>query len=306
MPIIRIRHITTYKYKRAVAFGAHRMMLRPRDDLDQKVLESEIRITPEPTDLTWTNDRFGNHVAMAHFEGRSTELRFESTSRLDQAAVELRHTDITETIRTFPLAYPPQLRSRLAGYMAPRSLHPRLVRWAHAFLRKNRARPTRDLLAELTRTIHASFIQCARHEKGIQDPVHTLAVRSGSCRDHAVFLIAVLHSLGMAARFVSGYLEVSDEDGTEEGGNTHAWVQAYVPGLGWVDLDPSNGLVGNHRHVRVAVVAQPQAAIPLQGTWFGDRSDHVGMTVMVKVWAERRSGFDSPLITDGGRRRGDD
>jgi transglutaminase-like putative cysteine protease len=276
MPIIKIRHVTTYKYKQAVAFGAHR------------ILEVGITITPEPTDLVWKRDQFGNHVAMARFDGRSQELRFESMTRLDQASAELRNADIADFARIFPFAYPAHLRWQLARFMAPRSLHPRLDRWARRFLRRDGTTQTRDLLTDLTRTIHTSFIHFARHERGTQDPLRTLTIGSGSCRDHAVFLIAALRSLGVAARFVSGYLEFSDDEEGEEavGGNTHAWVQAYVPGPGWVDLDPSNGIVGNRRHVRVAVVAEPKEAVPLQGTWFGAQSDHLGMTVVVKVRSE--------------------
>ena len=99
-------------------------------------------------------------------------------------------------------------------------------------------------------------------------------------------MIAALRSLGFAARFVSGYLRVADDDDSLTGGNTHAWVQVHVPGPGWVDFDPSSGAVGNRDLVRVAVVHEPAEAIPLQGTWFGAASDHLAMNVAVKVTAE--------------------
>jgi transglutaminase-like putative cysteine protease len=126
----------------------------------------------------------------------------------------------------------------------------------------------------------------ARHEKGIQDPARTLRLASGSCRDLAVLMIEALRSLGIAARFVSGYLHLADDDEDRvTGGNTHAWVQAYVPGPGWVDFDPSSGMVGNRNLVRVAVAHDPSEAIPLQGTWVGRASDHLAMKVAVKVVA---------------------
>ena len=286
MPIVTIRHVTTYKYKHAVAFGMHRMMLRPRDDRDQRVLEAGIRITPEPFDLMWRHDRFGNHVAMARFDGRSEELRFEGTIRLDQASTFVRNSDIADFARIFPFAYPAHLRFRLSHFMASSPIHARLERWARGFLRRDGMTQTYDLLTDLTGTIHTSFVHFARPEKGTQDPLCTLAIGSGSCRDHAAFLIAALRSLGLAARFVSGYLEIPNDQEDCEGGNTHAWVQVYVPGPGWIDLDPSNGIVGNRRHVRVAVAAQPKDAVPLQGTWYGEKSDHLNMAVTVKVRSE--------------------
>ena len=112
----------------------------------------------------------------------------------------------------------------------------------------------------------------------------TLTLASGSCRDLAVLMIEALRSLGIAARFVSGYLHLVG-DNQVSGGNTHAWVQAYIPGPGWVDFDPSSGMVGNQNLVRVAVVHNPREAIPLQGTWIGSASDHLAMKVSVRVAA---------------------
>jgi transglutaminase-like putative cysteine protease len=138
----------------------------------------------------------------------------------------------------------------------------------------------------MTRAIRRNFKHVARHEKGIQAPAWTLQVGSGSCRDLAVLMIAALRTRGIAARFVSGYLHLPDDDDGAVGGNTHAWVQVYVPGPGWVDFDPSSGMVGNQDLVRVAVAHEPHVAIPLQGTWIGSASDHLAMKVAVKVTAE--------------------
>jgi transglutaminase-like putative cysteine protease len=101
-----------------------------------------------------------------------------------------------------------------------------------------------------------------------------------------MLMIAVLRSRGIAARFVSGYVHLADDDDEDVAdGNTHAWVQVYVPGPGWVDFDPSGGVVGNQNHIRVAVVLHPREAIPLQGTWYGSASDHLAMKVAVEVKA---------------------
>jgi transglutaminase-like putative cysteine protease len=167
--------------------------------------------------------------------------------------------------------------------------HHQLDQWVHSFLRKGGSTNTRALLVNLTRTIKQTFTYVARHEKGIQHPLLTLKLGSGSCRDLAMLMIEAVRSLGMAARFVSGYLHVPDhnDDGNAGGGNTHAWVQVYLPGPGWVDFDPASGIVGNRGLVRVAVVRDPRQAIPLHGTWTGFPSDNLGMTVEVNVTARR-------------------
>jgi transglutaminase-like putative cysteine protease len=167
--------------------------------------------------------------------------------------------------------------------------HPELDRWAAGFLRPDGSADTHTLLVAMTQTIKRTFRHGARHQKGTQDPIQTLTLASGSCRDVAMLMISALRALGFAARFVSGYLHLPDSDDRLIGGNTHAWVQVYVPGPGWVDFDPSSGTVGNKNLVRVAVVNEPPAAIPLQGTWIGSASDHLGMNVAVRVAAENAS-----------------
>jgi transglutaminase-like putative cysteine protease len=288
MAIFTIRHITTYRYKRPVAFGEHRMMLRPRDDNDQKVLESGIDITPKPTQLSWTRDAFGNHVATALFAERASELRFESAIRLAHVTTALRVADIEDFARTFPFAYAAADRPALKQFMGPPSPGSKLDRWAATFLRQDGSADTYEVLVNMTHAIKRNLRHVARHEKGVQEPLQTLARASGSCRDHAVLMIAALRSLGLAARFVSGYLHLADgndDAAAVSGGNTHAWVQTFIPGPGWVDLDPSSGVVGNQNLVRVAVAQAPREAIPLQGTWLGDAADHLTMKVAVKVSA---------------------
>ncbi len=156
-------------------------------------------------------------------------------------------------------------------------------------LRKDRPTDTRQFLINLTYETKRTFKHVRRDEKGIQDPLETLELGSGSCRDLAILMIEAVRSLGMAARFVSGYLHIPNDNKDRRyvgGGNTHAWAQVYLPGPGWVDFDPSNGIVGNRDLVRVAVVRDPRRAIPLHGTWFGNPSDYLGMNVEVAVTSE--------------------
>ena len=284
MPILTIRHITSYHYRRPVAFGEHRMMLRPRDDDDQKVLESALDISPPPSEISWTKDVFGNHVGTARFSGSARELSFASTIYVEHAVAGLDAADIEAHAQTYPFVYPENDGLDLARYVAAPPPHPELKRWTAGFLDEDGSADTYALFVGMTQTIRRTFKHRARHQKGVQDPLRTLALGTGSCRDLAVLMIASLRSLGIAARFVSGYLKVGDPDDERiTGGNTHAWVQAYIPGAGWVDFDPSTGRVGNEDLVRVAVVDQPCEAIPLSGTWIGKATDHLAMKVAVKV-----------------------
>jgi transglutaminase-like putative cysteine protease len=291
MPILSIRHVTTYHYHQPVAFGEHRMMLLPRDDDDQRVLHSQIEITPRPRQMSWSRDRFGNHVATAEFDDRASELRFISDIRLDHTAAAFCAADIAAFARSYPFTYRAGRPPGLARYLRPLSHDPEVERWSAAFFRADGSADTHDLLVAMTLAMARNFKHVGRHEKGIQSPAETVARRTGCCRDLAVLMISALRARGIAARFVSGYLHLGNNDEEEAaGGNTHAWVQVYVPGPGWVDFDPSGGIVGNQRHVRVAVAPHPREAIPLQGSWFGKASDHVAMKVAVKVRAAAGAG----------------
>jgi transglutaminase-like putative cysteine protease len=288
MAILSVKHATTYRYRRPVPFGAHRMMLRPRDDNDQRVLQAELTITPNPLQVAWKRDRFGNHVATALFADQSDELRFISSIRLEHSANEFRAIDVERHARVCPYKYAPEQWAQLRRFILPVHLHPKLRRWGDQFFDSGGSADTHALLVRITHTIYKTFRHEARHEEGIQDPVRTVTMGSGSCRDLAVLMVAVLRSRGVAARFVSGYLylagEVRDEnDWLTGGGDTHAWVQAYIPGPGWVDFDPSAGVAGNQNLIRVAVVRHPREAIPLQGIWYGNASDYLAMQVAVRV-----------------------
>jgi transglutaminase-like putative cysteine protease len=289
MRILSGRHITTYRYKQPVGFGEHRMMLCPREDHDQRLIEFDLEITPRPTLLRQSPDVFGNQIAIAHFSGRAETLRFESRFQLEHSPAEFVDAAVEGAARSCPVVYEAQDMPHLLPFIerhaadAGHEIHA----WAREFMRENGAPSTRAVLEGLTRSIHKTFKYKARHEKGIQDPLVTLKSGSGSCRDLAMFMIEVVRSLGMAARFVSGYLHVGrHSENHNRGGNTHAWLQVYVPGNGWFDFDPSCGSVGNRDLVRVAVARAPFQAIPLAGVWIGSRADYLGMTVEVLLSTE--------------------
>jgi transglutaminase-like putative cysteine protease len=283
------------------------MMLRPRDYYDQKLLEAKLVITPEPTDIRWVHDVFGNCVAVARFSGRAQELRFESVIRLDQSPTDVLDFQIEEYARRYPFTYgademPDLLRSMERQYLDPEH---EVDQWARQFLRHDGRTDTTELLAAMTHAIRQDLKYVKREESGVQDPVRTLRLASGSCRDFTVLMMEAVRSLGLAAHFVSGYLYVHEgrRDGRVGGGATHAWLRVYLPGAGWVEFDPTNGIVGNHDLIRVAVARDPRQAVPVSGTWTGFPSDSLGMIVAVEVTAELPAEGPSPQPSP--RERGD-
>jgi transglutaminase-like putative cysteine protease len=290
---LTIRHVTTYRYRQPVAFGEHRMMLRPRDSHDQKVVEAHLGISPQPSSLHFTRDDFGNHVAIARFDSRATELRFESVVSLehspDTAALDPEHDG-----HGFPVDYHGDEMPGLAACLKRR--HPdqgdEVERWARQFLRTGESIGALELLVRLTEGIHGGFRYRRREARGIQQPIETLRLGHGSCRDFALLMIEAARSLGLAARFASGYLALpfdADEEPAPGGtvdhahGATHAWAQIYLPASGWIDCDPTSGSIGKAALVTVAVVSDPQDALPLHGTFMGSASDPLGMEVRVSV-----------------------
>jgi transglutaminase-like putative cysteine protease len=156
------------------------------------------------------------------------------------------------------------------------------------------------MLAAMTQAVREGFDYNRRTEKGIQPPGETLQERRGTCRDFAVLMMEAVRSLGLPARFVSGYLYVPSRDrkGLHGGGSTHGWVQVYLPGAGWVDFDPTNAIVGNDGLIRVAVAREPEQALPLHGTYAGFASDGLGMEVSVLV--TREDGAERDRFAAGG------
>jgi transglutaminase-like putative cysteine protease len=195
---------------------------------------------------------------------------------------------IEDYARTYPFSYgmeemPDLARSIERHYPDPGRA---VDRWARRFLRRDGCTDTLEMLAAMTHAIKRELTYVPRHERGVQEPAATLALGSGTCRDFAVLMMEAARSLGLAARFVSGYLYSPGRDGAAAhvgGGSTHAWARVYLPGAGWVEFDPTNGIVGNRDLIRVAVARDPAQALPLHGTWTGFPSDSLGMTVEVSV-----------------------
>ncbi len=299
MTVLSVRHVTTYDYAKPVRFGDHRIMVRPRDSYDQRLLRADLVIEPEPRRLRWHHDVFGNCVAVASFAKPASLLRFEAGIVLDHTPSNAPDFSIEDYARHYPFAYGAEELPDLARLIERQYLDPdhALDAWVRRFVIQGRDSETTKLLMTLTYAIKESFTYTRRNEQGTQDPLTTLATGKGSCRDFAVLMIEAVRALGFAARFVSGYLHSPGGSGASHlgGGSTHAWCQVYLPGAGWVEFDPTNGIVGNRDLIRVAVARDPRQAIPLAGTYFGDAEDFRSMTVGVDV----REGEDHPLAAVG-------
>jgi len=288
MTILSVQHVTTYSYRAPVRLGEHRMMLRPRGSPDQRLLEAHLDIEPKPLRLRWIHDVFDNCVAIADFKGPTRSLRVESRLTLEHTKSDEPNVLIEDRAKLYPFLYEADEMPDLACLIERRHPDPgdEIDQWVRRFLRPGANSETGEVLMTMMYAIKESFAYERRVAKGTQSPARTLSSRRGSCRDFATLMIEGARALGLAARFVSGYLYVPDRDTSERhqgGGATHAWCQIYLPGAGWVEFDPTNGIVGNHDLIRVAVARDARQAIPLHGSYYGDPSDEEGMFVSVLV-----------------------
>jgi transglutaminase-like putative cysteine protease len=287
MPLLTIHHKTEYRYTHPVGFGEHRIMLRPRDGHDLRVLSGHLEIEPKPVSLRWIHDVFGNSVAIANFDARAKTLSFTSTATVEHNPAEEFALTADDPAYFYPFFYNDEELPDLVQFIAPQYGDPdgELSAWARNFLDPKGSTPTYNILSGMTHGIRAAFTYRKRHAHGTQHPLDTLQTRSGTCRDYALFMIEALRRLGIAARFVSGYLFIPGDrgHGYVGGGSTHAWVQVYLPSAGWIEFDPTNGIIGTRDLVRVAVARDPRQAIPLHGSYMGSADAFVGMDVSINV-----------------------
>jgi transglutaminase-like putative cysteine protease len=299
--IVTLKHLTSYLYAHPVALGPHRLMVRPRESFDQHLLEATLEITPKPAELRWLQDVFGNSVAIAQFNQRARELRVESTVVVLHTPVKAEDLHVEGYARKYPFTYSSEDMPDLVRSIERHHYDPDRVvdSWAKQFVRSRGATGTLRMLRRMTAYIHDEFTYLARYEKGTQTPMETIARRRGTCRDFAVLMIEAARALGLAARFVSGYLyDPEHHEPLVGGGNTHAWVRIFLPGSGWIEFDPTNGIVGNAGLIRVAIARDPRGAVPISGIWRGFPADNLGLKVTVDVHCRPEAPLQK-LGTDG-------
>ena len=298
MPTVSINHVTRYRYRSDVAFGEHRILVRPRESYDQRLLSASLAITPEPESLRWLQDVFGNAVAVATFDRRADALEVRGHAEVEHLPTCEQDILVEPYAECYPFTYsaedmPDLLRSIERDYPDRDRV---IDGWATRFVDADHPSGTMALLKRLTESIARDFDYRRRETKGIQSPLTTLDLGSGTCRDFAVLMMEAVRALGFAARFVSGYVYQPDDDHARVGGHsTHAWVRVFLPGSGWIEFDPTNGIVGNRGLIRVAVARDPVQAVPLSGTWRGLQDSQVDMQVEVRIKqvevATRHPGF---------------
>jgi transglutaminase-like putative cysteine protease len=288
MKLLTVRHATTYRYSAPVLFGQHRLMLRPRDSHDLRLVGAELALSPGGT-MRWVHDVFGNSVALVDFTAPAAELSIVSTLAIERYALAKLDFPIAPEAESYPFMHSADDRSDLGRLRERHYPDARGVvdEWARQFILETPTN-TFNLLATLNAAIRGSFAYNARDEEGTQAPLETIEKKSGTCRDYALLFMEAARALGFGARFVTGYLYDPALDGgaaVQGAGATHAWAEIYLPGAGWVEFDPTNGLIAGENLIRIAVTRDPTQAMPIGGTFSGD-GQYLGMEVDVTVKAE--------------------
>lgn len=288
MTTFRVCHRTSYSYDRPVKFGIHRLMVRPRDGHDMRLLDSSLVIAPG-ADVRWTFDTFGNSVALLTFSGASDELLIGSELILRRYGYDDPVDRLARHSGPYPFSYEPEERTDLAPLLVMQHPEDRatLTAWMALSLPLVPTE-TIELLDELGGAIHRGFTYGRREVRGVQSPARTIELCTGTCRDFALLFMEAARLLGFAARFVTGYLydpaaDAGEHSGFNGGGSTHAWADVFVPGAGWVEFDPTNRIIAGRNLLRVATTRTPAQALPLSGTFYGSGAVCLGMDVSVAV-----------------------
>ena len=285
MAIIKIQHTTTYRFNEPVTLLPHRLMLRPRESRDLRLISSRITVTPDAI-LSWAHDVFGNAVATATFSTMASHLVITSFAELELGGEPWPVFDIAVSAMSYPFQYADHEWTDLGALAMPQVADPDgyLRAWAQGFVRSNPT-DTLSLLKDLSAGVSQRISYQSRETEGTQTPVETLNRGWGSCRDFAVLFAEAARVLGFGARIVSGYLYNPDQQsaGSAGAGSTHAWAEVFIPGAGWITFDPTNRSVGGFNLIPVAVVRDIRQAVPVSGSFVGMTNAFAGIFVDVQV-----------------------
>ncbi len=269
-------HETVYRYDRPINLGPQEVRLRPAAHCRTPIESYSLRVTPGKHFVNWQQDPYGNFLARLVFPEKTRELKIVVDLVADMTVINPFDFFLERFAERFPFAYPDALKVELAPFLAAEPLTPRVKAWVDEY-RRTRLRSevvTVDMLVDLNQRVQQSVGYIVRMEPGVQAPEETLEKASGSCRDSGWLLVTILRHLGLAARFVSGYLiqltaDVRPLDGPagpeKDFTDLHAWAEVFLPGAGWVGLDPTSGLLAGEGHIPLAATALPSSAAPVTG-----------------------------------------
>ncbi len=274
---ISLRHVTEYRYEKPVQLTPQLIRLRPAPHTRTPLHHYALNVSPAKHFVNWQQDPFGNFVARYVFPEPTRSLTIDVNVVADLVTINPFDFFIEDFAQEWPFSYPEQLRRELAPYFEPRDEGPLLAKWVAQVART--PTPTVDFLVGLNQRLQQEIGYVIRMEPGVQTPDRTLETALGSCRDSGWLLAQVLRRLGLAARFVSGYLvqlksDVKSLDGpsgtAEDFTDLHAWTEVFVPGAGWIGLDPTSGLFAGEGHIPLAATPDPVSAAPITGAYQGD------------------------------------
>ncbi len=279
---LQIEHTTTYHYRDTVTLLPHKLLLRPREGHDIRIESATLAITPA-YQLHWQRDVYSNSVAVVSFIEPSAQLSIISRLLLRHYEDQPLDFLVAESAVYFPFQYDADERIDLGPYLVPIFAQDQLTlsAWLQRFWQPGQVLETYALLDIINNAIARNFIYQPREQPGVQTPAITLGRQGGSCRDFATLFIEACRYLGLAARFVSGYLY--SPISAQGQGTTHAWSEVYLPGAGWKGFDSTIGQVVGNDHIAVAVSRHPEAVPPVSGSFFAPIPQSPRMEVAVQV-----------------------
>jgi transglutaminase-like putative cysteine protease len=284
MPVLTVRHRTTYSYRGNVELAPHRLMLRPREGKELRLLTHDFSISPD-AQVDWSTDVFGNSVATATFGTPTNSLTIDSLAEVDVTAPPWPVYNLSAAGASYPFRYSAEEWTDLGALAAPgyADRSGRLQAWAQGFV-AGQATDTLSLLQDLNSGVFDWISYQSREDEGTQAPLETLDRTWGSCRDLAVLFVESVRCLGLGARVVSGYLwNTQGSVGSWDRGSTHAWAEVFLPGAGWVPFDPTNRKMGGEHLIPVATGRTIAQIIPVAGSFVGPSDAFMSMQVDVEV-----------------------